>query len=594
LIAPLSNLLAIQEPDAGARLALAAALRSSNRFNRIEEAGDGWLVAVRNLPGTSEPSAAVTGAGFWFAQGRDVWEAQAGHGENSWRDYSARVSQQPESLHELPGDFTFFHFDAQGVTAVRSVGGHIPIYWWKSHGRWVLATCFPDVALPPIAPDDTEPDFLSCLIRVYNGYYYVDNRTPLRAVSSLPQASFIRLNLGSQTAPKRYWQAPRPVRRLPSAEEGRATLARFRELLLHEIDRQIDPDRANMVSLSGGMDSSALCYILKRHLKARLWTVSVLVKAPSVRERELSYINQVLEECSVERSWIIDWDEADLLRYIAKPAASLWPEFWPMQHLVDEMAPSERPATFINGGFADQVCGSSYTHPDWTRTLNFWQMLKVWRQWPGGWRAPARWFKHRLHDVWYGKSIGLGSDCVLGECAPVHLKTEHEAALRKAWKAAAAECPERPGLRMHWELHCAGQQWHWNAYSHLGIRFVVPFQTRGLIELAMQCHPVLQVGAGNPGIKRLMRESLQDLVAPRILQRPDKGVAWNERVPIHYVPPPAGWAEVTLRMAPSAIKSFPVLDNQEQRALLALDCILRAIDSKLIRNGPFKAIQGRE
>jgi hypothetical protein len=65
---------------------------------------------------------------------------------------------------------------------------------------------------------------------------------------------------------------------------------------------------------------------------------------------------------------------------------------------------------------------------------------------------------------------------------------------------------------------------NWELCSELGIRRVIPFVTRTMIELACSVHPSDHAFP----IKRLLRLGLRDDVPEANLMRTDKGPTWSE------------------------------------------------------------------
>jgi hypothetical protein len=61
---------------------------------------------------------------------------------------------------------------------------------------------------------------------------------------------------------------------------------------------------------------------------------------------------------------------------------------------------------------------------------------------------------------------------------------------------------------------------YWEAASPLGVRPLLPFFNRELLELAFRCHPRDLLG---PGKKRLLRDALRSDVPARNLMREDRG-----------------------------------------------------------------------
>ena len=105
----------------------------------------------------------------------------------------------------------------------------------------------------------------------------------------------------------------------------------------------------------------------------------------------------------------------------------------------------------------------------------------------------------------------------LPEWAPPEVKAEYRDWVRRHRAALARD--HRPLREL--AARAAADAWvamYWEGASPLGVRPLLPFFNREVLELAFQCHPRELLG---PGPKRLLREALRDDVPARNLLRPE-------------------------------------------------------------------------
>jgi hypothetical protein len=106
--------------------------------------------------------------------------------------------------------------------------------------------------------------------------------------------------------------------------------------------------------------------------------------------------------------------------------------------------------------------------------------------------------------------------------APLEVATEYREWRRRHQAALARD--HRPLREL--AARAGADAWvamYWEGASPLGVRPLLPFFNREVLELGFQCHPHELLG---PGYKRLLREALRDDVPARNLFRPDGG-AWT-------------------------------------------------------------------
>ncbi len=571
MIEPLTNVLVAQEPDAARGVALCARLRESGEFDSVAAQG-AWVVALKRLPDTIADDDTWRGHGFIFAEGRDLFGPTGGSRQDRARDLATQVGTAPATMDRWPGDFTFFHLDGPDLTAVRSVAGRVPVYFWRSSGRWVLSTRFEHAYLPAVRPARLDPDPLCCAMALLDDCAFPGTRTPLLDVGQVPRAQFMRFTSDGESRRGAYWSPPQVESRLPTPDEERETIERFRNSLLDELGRQTHPTRPNLLAFSGGVDSSALAYLLHKPLARRLWTVSMAQDGKVARQHQLSYINPVLRDCGVEHAAFVTWDEDAFVAALGQPRHVRYPAFEGVLRVAAGRRWPEAPATLVGGDLGDEICGSVRTYPDWSLCTGPRELWHLRNRWPAGSRALPRWLKHRALSR-------LGRPLVprvrelprfFSRSLRDEYRDEYSAAIAR-WQSAA---PKRPYLLAAIDVFSAGAAVSWELSSARGIRIVLPFVSRPLMELALACHPCIQVG---PEIRRLLRLAFHGDIGARSLFRPDKGVTPYEHAPRKYSAPAAGWSPFTLGMIAPPAPGLSGISSRDAQLLLMLDHLVGGV-----------------
>lgn len=523
----LANLFALHDADPSFLEGLERKLAEGGEFAEVWRPAPGWVVAVAPLPESAPDTDQARGCSLAFVEGRDVISAPF-----------ARVAQladrAPERLETLPGDFGFVRFRKDGgATVVRSCGGLVPFYLWQSGGRAAVATRLGD--LVRYLPDEPRLDPLINAVWTSGYALLPDGRTFLAGVSVLQRGGFARVEPGRQIATKSYW-SPRPqTLRIPDAERQREHAERLRTILMEQLGRHLHPDGGNLLSLSGGVDSSALAALAAGVLGRPLWTVSVLPEPPHLLQRELSYIKPLLAGLQVQRSWAIRLNAATRVAMLhAGPRVACH-----VPHHVACALPTllgEAPVRVVFGGdFADEMCGSGFTWPDWAASARFPAVLREIFRPPTGPRSLLRWTKHRVLGTLRRPALPFPDE--LPGYVRAELREEYRAWLDRRRAAAAGDRLPRRYLALRTEED-GFLAMHWEAGSALGVRRFFPFFNRDILELASECHPEELVG---PGTKKLLRAALRDDVPRHNLERRDKGgwgsymrearLPWKEALP---------------------------------------------------------------
>src|SRR5438876_298716 len=384
----LANLFAVCEENLLRADALQRKLQHSGEFAAVWRPARGWVAAAAPLPGSVPDGAQVRGLGFAFAEGRDLVECQLQH--------AAQLAEgAPQRLASLPGDFGFIHFQADGTaTVVRSCGGLVPFYLWQDGGRAAVATRLGDLVCYILHQPRLDP--LVNAVWASGWGLFPDGRTFLEGVAALERGSFAQTGPHRAVSTQRYWSPRVEAVPLPNVARQQEHAERLRELLLGQLRRNLDPAGGNLLSMSGGVDSSALASLAAGVVGRPLSTFSMLPEPSEPFRHEMSYIRPLLGGLRIERSWMLRLrpeTRVELLR--AGPRTVFHVPHYALCALPTLLR--QAPIRVLFGGeFADEVCGSSYTWPDWVASVGLLALLRGFPQPPSGTHRVLRWGKHRL------------------------------------------------------------------------------------------------------------------------------------------------------------------------------------------------------
>jgi asparagine synthase (glutamine-hydrolysing) len=503
---PLANLFAVASPDPEELRALRAWVEASGDFDPPWSPAPGCLIATSRLPGTAPDGEPVRAAGMVFAQGRDEIAA-SGRG---WDDVARLVSEEPERLDELPGDFGLLHVSRAGeATVVRSAGGLVPFYVAGGGERWTMSTTLQTMLR--FNPEELELDPLVNAIWTSGYDAAPDRRTFLAGVRVLGRGEYVRL-VAERPRFARWW---RPRER-GEPHHSPDHPERLRTALITTLERELDPKGDNLLALSGGVDSSAVGALAAGTLGGEVDTLTVLPEDEASRTRDLRYVDALTEAVGFRHRTMVRVDAERRLALLDEPRVPfhvLQPYLCLLRSVV-----SERPATVLVGGeFADHTVGSTLTVWDWARHTTPRALWAARRALPTGPEDVKRWFVWRLGRALRRPPVPWPSE--LPALVRTELRAEYADWFHDRRRAAARDDGPMPYLAMFLERH-GFLGMHWEVTSALGIRRSFPFVTRELLELAFDCHPSELVG---PGSKKLLRAGLAGDVPPVNLERPDKG-----------------------------------------------------------------------
>lgn len=517
---PLADLFAVSSDDAGVLDGVEARIRSAGRSDVVRPAPS-WLVTTKGVPPTTAPPFRE-GVPF-FTEGGDLFDA----GEVGELTRAALLD--PTSLHRFDGDFGFIHVHADGGgAAVRSCGGRVPLYARRTGSYVAVATTLTD--LVAFTPDEVELDPLVCGIWAIGWSLLPENRTFFRDVRIVPRGHVLAVAVDGNTRLRRYWD-PRPTKLPKPTEERRAEhVERCRALLLSALGRDLDPVGPNLLTLSGGVDSSALAALAAGVLRYPVSTLSLLPTVEPNRSEELAYIENLRRRYRFEQTWDFPIDYLGRVDAARSAPEVAFPVVHPALGLLPRVV-EEHPATVVFGGeFADHVCGSPFTYPDWIRHASLLELVRHRDKWPQGNGTLPRWIRHRLLRLKKQPFIPIP------ESLPPYVRATAREEYRQ-WRAdrrRALGADKRPLPYLALESEQDGfVAMNWEVTTHLGMRRAWPFFNRQMLELAFDCHPSELVG---PDTKRLLRAALDGDVPPMNLHRRTRG-HWDPG-PEETSPPP--------------------------------------------------------
>lgn len=509
---PLANLIAFRTPDPRAADAFARRLTDEGVPN-VARPHPTWVVATDPFPGAP----AVAG----FAEG------------------AGRVG-------EPTADITRVAIEADGsATIVRSAGGLVPVYL-DEHGAELLVTTWMRDMIR-FRRREPELDPLVNAIWTTRSGAFPDRRTPIAGVSLLPRGHRMRVDPAGGTRLERWWDA-RPA----TLTRGPENAHELRAALVETLTRELDPDAESLLTLSGGVDSSAIG-ALAGTLGRRIVTASLLPVDPATRARDLGYIEDLAAQVPNVRLGLRETLTMDLrLALLDQPTIP-----WPLPHPVAGFLPRALRATparvVVGGEFADHTVGSTMILEDWAAHTPARRLVTG--PLPRGRRADARaWIGHRVRERRGRPRIPFPPG--LPDLIRDDVRAEYAEWYDRRRRAALED--ERPHRFLAMLLEREGfLSMHWEVTSALGVRRCFPFATRRVLELALRTDPADVVG---PGTKRLLRAALAGDVPHRHLHRPDKGQpgAGEDRAPRAFPGPlPAALTSI-VRAAALDEKPMPV------------------------------------
>ena len=514
---PLANLFAVSHADPVIIRELAAQMRSHGDFTEVWRPADSWVVGLAPLPCSEPDGAVVRDLGFAFVEGKDLVEGAAkGDSLPFFRQVAKWAWESPEKLVALPGDFGFVRFRPAGeATLVRSCGGLVPFYYGFLQGRVVMGTRL--AYFVRYLPEEVPVDPLTNVIWSACHLAFPNNRSFLAGISILKSGRFARIERGKRIEIGRYWHPRSKV--LPSFTPSRTQehAERLRALLIGKLERDLDPGGGNLLTLSGGVDSSAIAAVACGIVGRKLSTWSMVPDQEDICQVELSYIQPLASRFAFERSWFFRLNHRSRLAGLRDGPNTVFQVLHPALCALPQLVREAPIRVLVGGEYADMVGGAHGRVPDWLAHNSLFRLLSVMGLQPLGPRVLLSWAKRFL------TSLARTPTVPYQNCLPDFVRPELAEEYRAWFEMQRSEAGRDQDPLRFLQLSTEADEWviqNWEAASAVGVRRSLPFYNREMIELAFDCHPAELIG---PGTKKLLRLALADDVPARNLHRTDKG-----------------------------------------------------------------------
>lgn len=511
---PFANLFAVLSQDPQYLGDIERKMTGSGLFAEVWRPAKGWVAGCAPLPRSDPEPGFIRDAGFAFAEGRDrIFTGNEERDRVTLDRLRATVDESPERLATFPGDFGFIRFRDDGGMAVSPCVGVAQFYSARTSVGKAFGTRLGDFAR---FLGYRELDPLPNAVWTTGHGFFPDRRTFLTGVTALPRGSFATTD---STTPTTYWDARPTTVRLPSDDEAREHADRLKDLLIAALKRDLDPGGGNLLTLSGGVDSSALALLAAGELNYELWSLSIVPDREPARAREIAFIDAVEQEVGITKHWRVEPEADKHIEGILSFPPVLFPVPHPALCALPQIAEGNRVNVLLGGEFADDICGSFRTLPDWTRHVRARDLLDP-RRLPRGRADFPILLRQRVRAALRRPSLPVPKR--LPPWIRPELASEYSAWQDREHKRAQSD--SRPWR--YFAESVASDGWmamNWEALSTLGIRRSAPFYSREAVELTYECHPSELVG---PGFKRLLRAALRGFPGQALISRADKG-AWG-------------------------------------------------------------------
>ena len=279
----------------------------------VDESGDYCLTFNGEIYNYVELRDELIAAGFTFRSQSDT--------EVVLRAYQA---WGPDCFERFHGFWALALYDARRdrVLLSRDRLGKKPLYWAKVGDSVYFASEIKSLLQVPEIASQSAPDpraiWLWCTERLRD----VNDGTFFANVKSFPSGCWAIIDGSFPENPKRYWQYPtqRLTEKDISIPEACSSL---REVLHDAVRIRLRADVPLAVSLSGGMDSSAIVAIATQETAQKLTTYTIKYSDP--RYNEEPFARAVAQHCGV-----VDY------RVMELPTQDFWSGMLPYTYLQEE------------------------------------------------------------------------------------------------------------------------------------------------------------------------------------------------------------------------------------------------------------------
>jgi asparagine synthase (glutamine-hydrolysing) len=195
-------------------------------------------------------------------------------------------------VHQFRGMFAFAVWDKprQRLWVVRDRLGIKPLYYHFKQGAFIFASEIKAILEHPAAGRAVNDQ----AVYDYLGFEFVPApETMFQDIYKLPAGHQLMLQIGQEPQISRYWDMPY-VESDQQVTDERECVERIRQLLDDAVRYRLIADVPLAAFLSGGLDSSTIVAMMRRHISGRLRTFTI--GYPDKTFSELDYAQRVAEQ----------------------------------------------------------------------------------------------------------------------------------------------------------------------------------------------------------------------------------------------------------------------------------------------------------
>ena len=458
----------------------------------------------------------------------------------------------PECLNHFNGQFAFAIWDTRRrrLFLARDRLGVRPLFYTRRDGAFLFASEIKALFCDTRVAREWDPLGLE---QVFTFWAPLGPQTVFRGVHQLPPGHYLVLEDGRADV-RRYWNIEFSERAQAGGESQQAIIEQFQALLVDAVKIRLRADVAVGAYLSGGLDSSVIASVVRRHTSNRLSTFSIAFDDAGFDEssfqqrmaRELGTEHQVVRATHDDIGQIfpnVIWHtEVPLLRTAPAP-----------MFLLSRLVRRSGYKVVLTGEGADEfLCGYDIFKEDkvrrfWARRPDSrWRPLLLQRLYQDISRLSrskgaflTAFFKDRLGDVdcpWYSHSIRWRNTRRAGRLFSESIRAGQKAGAEEhlqSWPLPSGFSSWGPTQRaQYWEIDTFLSTYLLSSQGdRVGMANSVegrfPFLDYRMVEFANQLPSRLKLRGLHD--KYILREASRDWLPAEIRERPKRPY----RAPIH-------------------------------------------------------------
>lgn len=463
----------------------------------------GWLIAHRPIGDVASPVSATA------ADGTDVLFVEDAAGSCDPEPFGAAT---PLRRVAPDGDVTALTILPGGrVRVARSCAGTVPVYLAHAGSRVVVSTLIEP--LTRIVPAGPRVDAFGLAGWLGGFGFFPAGRTWLEGVTVVPAGHAAEIATDGSVALHRYWD-PRPhswPKPTPAPRVHADHVTALRAAVLSSLERTLDEQGRNLLTISGGADSTLLGHLIAGRLGRAISTLSFRSPAPGEAAIQARAVDAFVAAHPPRRRWTFGATMPERLEMLRGSVPLPLPTTHPALQLLPTLAAEQPIAVLVGGEFADHVTGGAHHHTDWLEAASPLTLAAAAARGrlPGGVKDPALWVRHRMRARPFA-----APPVPRFLAAPV--RAEFEAWIRDRQRRLAADRRPWRHLAARMELEDGVTAMNWEACSAAQVLRVFPFLQRATLETVFDCHPCELIG---PGVKKLMRQAFAGEAPAEVLSR---------------------------------------------------------------------------